>query len=105
MEKIDNDKTDSNDGGKNNKKAILPIIDKLLKKQKVKLLAKDTLNEDLTAKAENSDDDVIFVSEENNLVLQKIESSRAAVFQTSVKDCEKLEGSKEGLMKGEVSQG
>ncbi|KAJ3640783.1 hypothetical protein Zmor_027325 [Zophobas morio] len=104
VEKIDNDKTDSNDGGKNNKKAILPIIDKLLKKQKVKLLAKDTLNEDLTAKAENSDDDVIFVSEENNLVLQKIESSRAAVFQTSVKDCEKLEGSKEGLMKGEIME-
>ncbi|EEZ97246.1 hypothetical protein TcasGA2_TC011044 [Tribolium castaneum] len=87
---------------KDPKKTILPIIDKLLKRQKIRLLAKDTLSEDLS-KDENSDDDVIFVSEENNVILQKIDTSEAAVFQTVVKEGVKTEEN-EGLIKSEVME-
>lgn len=72
-----------------------------MEKQKINILVQNTVNEDLTAK--NEDDDVIFVSEESNVVLEKIDSSKAAVFQTSVKNCEKIVDKREGLIKNEVS--
>lgn len=87
------------DGSKSPKKTLLPIIDKLLKKQKIRILAKNTLNEDLSSKAENSDDDVVFVSEESNVVLQKIDTSEVAMFQTSVQG---PPDATPGFMKSEV---
>lgn len=89
------------------KKTLLPVIDKLLKRQETQNSVDNCFTEDLSpAKVEN-DNDVVFVSEdttetkETGVVLEKIEGSKEAVFQTRGSDLEPTPST--SCMKTEVS--
>lgn len=79
--------TDVNDSTITNKtkpKTLKPVIEELIKKQQVYQLTKDILNEDLSSTDQT--DDVILISPTEkttqNIILEHIETSQNAVFQT-----------------------
>lgn len=89
------------------KKTLLPVIDKLIKRQETQNLADKCFTEDLSPPKADNDNDVVFVSEdnaetkENGVVLEKIEGSKEAVFQTRRHVAEHIPST--SYMKTEVS--
>lgn len=89
------------------KKTLLPVIDKLLKRQETQNSVDNCFTEDLSPAKVNNDNDVVFVSEdstetkENSVVLEKIEGSKEAVFQSRGLDLESTPST--SCMKTEVS--
>ncbi|XP_056638296.1 uncharacterized protein LOC130446220 [Diorhabda sublineata] len=80
-------------------KGLIPVIEKLKEKQEIKQLTQELLSADLSAQKKNEPTEN---STENSMLLEKISTNNAAVFQTVLHKTRQQETTKPEFMKKEV---